>query len=112
MVVILDLFGNYGTKKKKKNDIKCYNKIYKKQTNTFTIKRYRNENKLTKFYLEFLSQLVDKHSQNYLFTKMIKVHVNAKQTFDSNIESPVFPTLTEGSHPRPSYTGPAPKIQI
>ena len=56
LVVILDLFGNYSTKKKTKNDIKCYNKIYKKQTNTFTIKRYRNENKLTKFYLEFLSQ--------------------------------------------------------
>ena len=43
---------------------------------------------------------------------MIKVHVNAKQTFDSNIESPVFPAPTEGSHPKPSYTGPAPRIQI
>ena len=43
----------YGTQKKK--DTKCYNKtLYKKQTNTFIIKRYRNENKLTKFYLEFL----------------------------------------------------------
>ena len=43
---------------------------------------------------------------------MIKVHVNAKQTFDSNIKSPVFPAFTEDPHHRHSYTGPAPKIQV
>ena len=43
---------------------------------------------------------------------MIKVHVNAKQTPDSNIESPVFPVFTEGSHHRTCHTGPATKVQI
>ena len=31
---------------------------------------------------------------------MIMVHVNAKQTPDSNIESPVFPVFTGGPHDR------------
>ena len=43
---------------------------------------------------------------------MIKVNVNAKQTPDSNTESPVFPVLTEGPHHRNRYTGPATKVQI
>ena len=43
---------------------------------------------------------------------MIKVHVNAKQTPDSNIESPVFPVFTEDPYQRTLYTGPAAKVQI
>ena len=40
---------------------------------------------------------------------MIKVHVNAKQTPDSNIESRVFLVFTDGPQHGPSYKGPATK---
>ena len=44
---------------------------------------------------------------------MIKLHVNAKQTLDSNIESPShFSVFTEGLQHRPSYTGSATHMGI
>ena len=44
-------FVNYDTKK---YDTECCSKTYMKQTNTSIKQPYKNENKSTKFHLEFL----------------------------------------------------------
>lgn len=58
------------------------------------------------FCQENVSQQVAKHSKTHLFDKMVKVHVNAMQTPDSNKEPPVFQCLQSLKH-WPSHTGPA-----
>ena len=52
----LGFISYYGTKKtnNKWHKMIQQNIIQEEDYNTFVIKRYRNENKLTKFYLEFL----------------------------------------------------------
>ena len=56
--------------------------------------------------------MIAKHSKINLFTKIIKLYMNVKETLDSNKESPIFPVFTNVPQHRPGYTGPATKILV
>ena len=53
-----------------------------------------------------------KHSKINLFTKIIKLYMNVKETLDSNKESPIFPVFTNVLQHSPGYTGPATKTLV